>query len=381
MAWQCTQPKRQRNAAWYKEKGMIAKAQEAGQILDEKQLAFFADPGIPAGQAQTIIPHNAAFQTEDLDTYDSDCDDMDNQTQRMKPTLYDGIVISEKLVAMHVIDNEETLILEEESRSKMFEKAKDPEVIAKKIYHKPINYEKLNRLTDDFGKCLTLVEVPSEVPTVSLVNESLKKLKFQLAQFDSVVKKRTTPNAVTEGIVEQAKAKQPLDNELYFACKHAKRIQKLLVMFKTLVPVPLDLVKLRLSRLYSGIWTPDVSKHMTGNRSQLMNFVSKFLGTVRFRNNQIARIIRYGDYQLRNIVISKVYYVVGLGHNLFSVGQFCDADLEVAFRKNTCFIRDLEGVDLILGSRNINLYTISLDYMLKSSLICLLSKASKTKSR
>ncbi|GJY85376.1 retrovirus-related pol polyprotein from transposon TNT 1-94 [Tanacetum coccineum] len=122
------------------------------------------------------------------------------------------------------------------------------------------------------------------------------------------------------------------------------------------------------------------SKHMTGNRSQLMNFVSKFLGTVRFRNDQIARIMGYGDYQLGNVVISRVYYVEGLGHNLFSVGQFCDADLEVAFWKNTCFIRNLEGVDLLSGSRDTNLYTISLDDMLKSSPIFRLSKASKTKS-
>ncbi|GJY58593.1 retrovirus-related pol polyprotein from transposon TNT 1-94 [Tanacetum coccineum] len=99
-----------------------------------------------------------------------------------------------------------------------------------------------------------------------------------------------------------------------------------------------------------------------------------------FGNDQIARIMGYGDYQLGNVVISRVYYVEGLGHNLFSVGQFCDADLEVAFRKNTCFIRNLEGVDLLSGSRDINLYTISLDDMLRSSLICLLSKASKTKS-
>ncbi|GJV42708.1 retrovirus-related pol polyprotein from transposon TNT 1-94 [Tanacetum coccineum] len=119
---------------------------------------------------------------------------------------------------------------------------------------------------------------------------------------------------------------------------------------------------------------------MTGNRSQLMNFVSKFLGTVRFGNDQIARIMGYGDYQLGNVVISRVYYVEGLGHNLFLVGQFCDADLEVAFRKNTCFIRNLEGVDLLSGSRDTNLYTISLDDMLRSSPICLLSKASKTKS-
>ncbi|GJV50272.1 putative ribonuclease H-like domain-containing protein, partial [Tanacetum coccineum] len=122
------------------------------------------------------------------------------------------------------------------------------------------------------------------------------------------------------------------------------------------------------------------SKHMTGNRSQLMNFVSKFLGTVRFGNDNIARIMGYGNYQLGNVTISRVYYVEGLGHNLFSVGQFCDADLEVAFQKNTCFIRNLEGVDLLSGSRDTNLYIISLDDMLKTSPICLLSKASKTKS-
>ncbi|GJR73656.1 retrovirus-related pol polyprotein from transposon TNT 1-94 [Tanacetum coccineum] len=65
-------------------------------------------------------------------------------------------------------------------------------------------------------------------------------------------------------------------------------------------------------------------------------------GTVRFGNDNIARIMGYGDYQLGNVTISRVYYVEGLGHNLFSVGQFCDADLEVAFRKNTCFIRNLD---------------------------------------
>ncbi|GKC36669.1 retrovirus-related pol polyprotein from transposon TNT 1-94 [Tanacetum coccineum] len=88
----------------------------------------------------------------------------------------------------------------------------------------------------------------------------------------------------------------------------------------------------------------------------------------------------YGDYHLGNVFISRVYYVEGLRHNLFSVGQFCDADLEVAFQKNTCFIRNLEGVDLLSWSYDTNLYTISLDDMLRSSPICLLSKASKTKS-
>ncbi|GJZ09847.1 retrovirus-related pol polyprotein from transposon TNT 1-94 [Tanacetum coccineum] len=70
------------------------------------------------------------------------------------------------------------------------------------------------------------------------------------------------------------------------------------------------------------------SKHMTGQRSQLINFVEKFLGTIRFGNDHIAKIMGYDDYQIKNVIISWVYYVEGLGHNLFSVGQFCDSDLE-----------------------------------------------------
>ncbi|GJW84841.1 retrovirus-related pol polyprotein from transposon TNT 1-94 [Tanacetum coccineum] len=81
-----------------------------------------------------------------------------------------------------------------------------------------------------------------------------------------------------------------------------------------------------------------------------------------------------------NILISRVYYVEGLGYNLFSVGQFCDSDLEVAFYKHTCFVHNLEGVDLLSGSHGSNLYTISMTDMMKSSPICLLSKALKIKS-
>ncbi|GJR57010.1 retrovirus-related pol polyprotein from transposon TNT 1-94 [Tanacetum coccineum] len=72
---------------------------------------------------------------------------------------------------------------------------------------------------------------------------------------------------------------------------------------------------------------------MTGHRDKLINFVSKFIGTIRFGNDHFAAIIGYGDLQIGNILISRVYYVEGLGHNLFSIGQFCDSDLEVAFRK------------------------------------------------
>ncbi|GJU85153.1 hypothetical protein Tco_1292699 [Tanacetum coccineum] len=124
------------------------------------------------------------------------------KAQRIKPTLYDGIVISAKHVAMPVIDDEETLILEKESRSKIlsedFGKRFTPqqELDAEQAFWFCVS----NPTIKSSNQPPVKVEVPSELPKVSLVNASLKKLKFHLAQFDYVVKKRTTPDARTEDI-------------------------------------------------------------------------------------------------------------------------------------------------------------------------------------
>nr|GEU68626.1 retrovirus-related Pol polyprotein from transposon TNT 1-94 [Tanacetum cinerariifolium] len=133
-------------------------------------------------------------------------------------------------------------------------------------------------------------------------------------------------------------------------------------------------VQIVLWYLYSGC-----SKNMTGDHSRLMNFVKKFIETVRFGNDHFGAIMGYEDYVIGDSVIFRVYYVEGLKHNLFSVRQFCDSDLEVAFKKYSCYVRDTNGVELLKGSRGSNLYTISVEDMMKSSPICLLSKASKNK--
>ncbi|GJS04592.1 retrovirus-related pol polyprotein from transposon TNT 1-94 [Tanacetum coccineum] len=88
----------------------------------------------------------------------------------------------------------------------------------------------------------------------------------------------------------------------------------------------------------------------------------------------------FGDLQWGNILITRVYFVEGLWHNLYSDGQFCDSDLEVAFRRNTCFVRNLEGVDLLKANRTTNLYTINLYDMAYASPICLMARATSTKS-
>nr|GEW62492.1 retrovirus-related Pol polyprotein from transposon TNT 1-94 [Tanacetum cinerariifolium] len=133
-------------------------------------------------------------------------------------------------------------------------------------------------------------------------------------------------------------------------------------------------------------WIPKVKRQIdkiskTPNSSgPIYKWVPKFLGTICFGNNDFAVIAGYGDVVIGSMTIKKVYYVEGLGHNIFSVGQFCDKGLEVAFRKSTCFVRNKDGVDLLTSDRSSNLYTIALNEVASNYSTCLLAKASSSQS-
>ncbi|GJT42936.1 retrovirus-related pol polyprotein from transposon TNT 1-94 [Tanacetum coccineum] len=356
MSKQCTKPKRKRDDSWFKDKVLLVQAQANGQILHEEELAFLADPGIIEGQAtQTVITHNAAYQDDDLDAYDSDCDKLntakvalmanlshygldalaevhnhDNVNNNMinqvvqamqsseqsnvvnhseteitsdsniipyshvndtltaelerykeqvkvlkerqnvdlrsndnvsdssaqsieidrlkrtlfenlkekeslmqtvtllkndfkkeesrnidreialekkikqldnilEPKLYDGNVIK-NTSAIVIPDSEETLMLAEESRSKMLLKQKDPMMLEKKVNTTPVDYaNSVNYPDPTLSSRPTKVEVPKKLPKVSMVNTSLKKLKHHLAGFDMVIKERTMATTITEG--------------------------------------------------------------------------------------------------------------------------------------------------------------------------------------
>ncbi|GJY19926.1 hypothetical protein Tco_0392492 [Tanacetum coccineum] len=349
MARQCPKLKRKRDATWFRDKVLLVEAQEFGKVLNEEEFEFLADLGVAEGPVtQTVITHNAAYQADDLDAYDSNCDDfsiakailmanlssygsyvlsevphsenthsdmlnqsvqemsyseqthlrnypeneitsdsniipysqymletqnavvqdtnspaqqdamilsvfeqLSNQVtncnkvnkdnlianeslsvelerykERIRLMLYDGSVIAKETNMISFADSEETLMLEEESRSKILLKQSDPKVLEKKVNIKPINYAELNRLSEDFGKRFipqqelsdeqafrlqtshpntdqsaslpVKIEALRELPKVSLVNTSLKKLKYHLGQFDNAVKKRITSDALTE---------------------------------------------------------------------------------------------------------------------------------------------------------------------------------------
>nr|GFB99118.1 integrase, catalytic region, zinc finger, CCHC-type, peptidase aspartic, catalytic [Tanacetum cinerariifolium] len=104
--------------------------------------------------------------------------------------------------------------------------------------------------------------------------------------------------------------------------------------------------------------TQSVSNNMVPNVDEASTSHNVFnehladaLETVRFGNNDFAVIAGYEDVVIGSMMIKKVYYVKGIGHNLFSVGKFYDKGVEVAFRKSTCFVRTKDGVDLLTGDR------------------------------
>nr|GEX24042.1 hypothetical protein [Tanacetum cinerariifolium] len=197
---------------------------------------------------------------------------------------------------------------------------------------------------------------PSQTPRVDLVpnkqsNASIRTNPITNSQRHVIVKENVSSNTVTTsstGLVHTAKTRrpQPKGNTRNARVPSASKSSE----------VKKNVVQICLWCVDSGY-----SKHMIGNIKLLINFVWKFLGTIRFRNDHIAAILGYGDLKWGNVTITRVYFVEGLGHNLFLVGQFCDADLEVAFRRNTCFIRDLDGVDLLKGNRHQRLSHLNFD--------------------
>nr|GEY36799.1 retrovirus-related Pol polyprotein from transposon TNT 1-94 [Tanacetum cinerariifolium] len=349
MSKQCTKPKRKRDAQWFQDKVLLVQAQANGQVLQEEELEFLADPGIAeTSSTQYAVTYNAAYQADDLDAYDFDYDELNSakialmanlshygsdnlaeseteitsdsniisysqymnesqyttvqnssspalqddlilsvieqlktqerilkeqnnvdkvsvsyeqsleieklkhtlfehlkekesleqkvtlltndfqkeesrnidrqlalEKQQLKPKLCDGSVI-DKSDAIVIHDSEETLMLADESCSKMLKKQNKPIMSEKKVNTKPVDYAALNQLSKDFetrfiphaelsakqafwsrysvqpeepilSSSTTIVEVPKELPKVNMVNSSLKKLKFHLARFDMAI--------------------------------------------------------------------------------------------------------------------------------------------------------------------------------------------------
>ncbi|GJY42861.1 retrovirus-related pol polyprotein from transposon TNT 1-94 [Tanacetum coccineum] len=287
MSKQCTKPRRKRDDSWFKDKVLLVQAQASAKIALMVNLSHYG---------------------------------LDALSEQLEPKLYVGDII-EKTNPIVIPDSEETLLLAEESHSKMLLRQKDPIMLEKKVNTTPVDYAALNQLYKDFETRFvpqtelsaeqafwsqnsvnssepilssrpTVVEVPKELPKVRLVNykenvlvitarkNDLRKLKGKALVVNDVTK-HPRRSYILRDLVEHVKSKYPLDQSLESACRSYK---------------------------CSRYLDFGSSKHITGDRSQLTNFVNKFLGTVKFGNDHVAKILGYGDYQ-----IGKNLYTLSLG--------------------------------------------------------------------
>nr|GEY34595.1 retrovirus-related Pol polyprotein from transposon TNT 1-94 [Tanacetum cinerariifolium] len=266
------------------------------QPIQGRQISFASDPGIIEGQAtQTVITHNAAYQADDLDAYDSDCDELNTTKVALMVNLsHHG---SDALAKVRNPDNVDTNMINQVVQA-----------MPSSEQSNVVNHSETKITSDSniipYSQITTTTKVPSRKP-ITLETDTPKPVVTLIYSRKPRKSKTTDPVSKSKVIKSvSANIKEPIK--------------------------------------YSGC-----SKHMTEDSSQLTNFVNNFLG---------------------------------LGHNLFFIGQLCDSKLKVSFRQHTSFIRNLKGVDLLIGSQGNNVYTLSLGVMMMSSPIRLLSKASKTRS-
>ncbi|GKB41666.1 retrovirus-related pol polyprotein from transposon TNT 1-94 [Tanacetum coccineum] len=428
------------------------------------------------------------------------------KAQQLELKLYDGNVIK-NTGAIVIPDSEETLMLAEECRSKMLLKQKDPMMLKKKVNTPPIDYvNSVNSLDLTLSSRPTKVEVPKELPKVSMVNTSLKKLKHHLAGFDVVVKERTMATAITEGSwgdnsvsnqsapsfdqyfernelkaqsqekdtvikklkerikslsekVNKVKIKKDLEEIETINIELDYRVSKLIAKNEHLKQTNKQLYdSIKLARIRSKEQCDDLINQVNLNSAEISDLnaslqekvlvitalkddLRKLKGktlvdnavtkhtidpetlkidvesiTPKLLNKRAAHSTYIKHTQEETAVLRDLVEHIKtnypLDHSLESayrytwrptsrtftiLGNACPltritTTAEVPLRKltalqsetpkpvHTCFICNIEGVDLLTGSRGNNLYTLSLGDMMASCPIFLLSKASKTKS-
>nr|GEX03737.1 retrovirus-related Pol polyprotein from transposon TNT 1-94 [Tanacetum cinerariifolium] len=195
MSKQCTNPKRKRDESWFKDKVLLVQAQPNRQILHKEELAFLADPRIAEAQTtQNVITHNVAYQADDLNAYDSDCDEINSAKVALMENLsHYGF---DDLAEVHNQDN---------------------------VTHNVINQDVQAMSLSEQSNIMNSSE--TEITSVSNI------IPYSTAHYD--YRKHTQEETATlREIVEQERSLNPLNTSLDYACKYTKQIQGLLVILK-----------------------------------------------------------------------------------------------------------------------------------------------------
>nr|GEU66879.1 integrase, catalytic region, zinc finger, CCHC-type, peptidase aspartic, catalytic [Tanacetum cinerariifolium] len=321
MSKQCTKPKRKRDDSWFKDKVLLIQAQANGQILHEEELAFLADPGITEAQAtQAVITHNVAYQANDLDAYDCDCDELHTTKVALMANLshYGSDALAENSVNSlePTPSSRPTKVEENFQRDRSFSQQSassfdqlfeinEMNAQSQEKDMKPTGkvFTNIGYIWRPTGRTFTIVG--NACPLTRIITTAEVPLRKPIALESDTPKPVIT--LVYSRKPKASKNNVPISKSKYIKSLSANKKEPNKSWGSTASNVPSSFIdECKLSKL--------------------------FFGTVKFGNDHVAKIMGYGDYQIGNVTISRVYFVEGLGHNLFFVGQFYDSDLEVAFR-------------------------------------------------
>ncbi|KAJ9541699.1 hypothetical protein OSB04_028205 [Centaurea solstitialis] len=312
---------------------------------------------IPDSQCDSVPMKSSTTQNSSSNVYSDGLDDEQEETFRVVTS--DGYVAYKEPSAMSstdvlkpyqlkVVDDTLPVICESSKSQKASESPKSQLVERLSVYEEGLHYAGKNQ----------------KIATPSVTESYIKNIRFtqgvqsMLRHFQKQIDlKKQNPN------LESSAKSEEVSNH---------------TQSNTFKLKPFDICANVSTDEASHKWYLDsgCSKHMTGRKEILSNYKEEYGGSVKFGNNELAPVVGQGDIVCKDITIKNVAHVVGLNHNLFSIGKFCDKDLEVYFKKRRCVVRTEEGKELLVGSRRTNLYTIRLQHKLQYPSTCLISRSS-----
>nr|GEZ21921.1 hypothetical protein [Tanacetum cinerariifolium] len=340
MSKQCTKPKRKRDDSWFKDKVLL-----------------------------TVIIHNAACQADDFDAYDFDCDEIntakvalmvnlshygsDNLAKKLKERIKslsgnmkeDKIKKElEKIETINIeLDHRVTKLITENEHLKQTYKQLYDSIKSSRIQSKEQCDDLINQVNLKSAKHFDLnASLQEKVLVITALKDNIRKLKGKAVVDEAVTSHPIDPELLK---VDVAQLAHKLQNNRTAHSDYLKHTQEETVTLREIVKQGRSLNPLNTSLDYA-------------NMCPLT------------RITRIAKVSHRKPIPLESNTSKPVSFQMKhlpVGHNLFSVGQFCDLDLEVDFHQQTCFIRNLKGADLLTGSRGNNLYTPSLGDMMTSS--------------
>nr|GEV74878.1 retrovirus-related Pol polyprotein from transposon TNT 1-94 [Tanacetum cinerariifolium] len=470
MSRHCTKPKRKKDKSWFKDKVLLVQAQANRQILHEEELAFLADPGITEAQiTQNVITHNTAYQADDLDAYEFDCDEINSakialmanlshygsndlaeyvsESQHASvqnsnfPAQQDELILSVIAQLKTQVVNCTKINLNNKNVNETLTAQQDELILSviAQLKTQVVNCTKINLNNKNVNETLTTelerykdqVRILKEENNVDKVSDSCAQsvekeesrnidrelaLEKHIKEISNIVFKRnqsaqivhllTKPQFFYDHTTKQVlgfqnpfylKKAQQLEPKLYDGSTDLSAEQVFwsqnsvnsdepnLSTRPTQVEAPKELPKEKvlvitalkdtLSKIKGkAIVNKDVILHpidpelmkinVTPLAPKLHNNRTAHYDYLKHTQEETATLREIVEHERSLNLLNTSLDHAGLVHNLSSVGEFCDLDLEFAFCQHTCFIRNLEGVDMFTGSQGNNLYTLFLGDMM-----------------